>query len=131
VNSAALKAAHITDDTPDPPNARIGRDGQHHLSGILNEANAEELVHSVIPPLSLEERVIDLKAALERMTRLGITSLMDASVTPEIAETYQIMDKRGILGIRSNLCLHHSPTEDDDAQFERFVAERSQPEQII
>ena len=124
VNSVALQAAHITDQTPDPPNARLEHDSQGHLTGILHETNAQELVRSVIPPLSLDERVVDLKAALQVMSRLGVTSLMDAMVTPEIAETYQVMDKRGILAVRSNLCLLHSPTEDDEAQFKHFVAER-------
>ena len=125
VNSAALKAAHITDQTPDPPNARLERDSQGHLTGVLHETNAQELVRSVIPPLSVDDRVVDLKASLDLMSRLGVTSLMDAMVTPEIAETYQAMDKRGILHIRSTLCLRYSSDEDDNVQFKRFVDERS------
>ena len=125
VNSAALRAAHITEQTQDPPNGRLERDSEGHITGVLHETNAQALVTSVIPPLPVDERVVNLKASLDLMTSLGVTSLMDAMVTPEIAETYQVMEQRGLLNIRTTLCLLYNPDEDDETQIKRFVEQRA------
>jgi hypothetical protein len=39
-NSAALKAAGVTKDTPDPPGAYFGRDENGELDGVVHEINA-------------------------------------------------------------------------------------------
>src|SRR5581483_8567963 len=109
VNSAALRAAHITAATPDPPDARIERDSHGEPTGILHETNAQELVTKDMPPPSLDDRVADLQAALSVMTHLGITSIMDAMVTPQIAQTYQELQRRDMLDVRANLCLLFNP----------------------
>src|SRR5215469_16273243 len=48
-NSAALKLAHITAATPDPPAGTIDRDPQGRPTGVLKEA-AKDLVVNLIPP---------------------------------------------------------------------------------
>ena len=55
-NSAALRLAGITAQTPDPPGGVIVRDAQGNPTGALKDA-AKELVIKVIPPLSHEQRL--------------------------------------------------------------------------
>ena len=48
-NHRALELAGITDDTPDPPGARYGRDSDGRLNGLLIESNATDAVAAAIP----------------------------------------------------------------------------------
>jgi predicted amidohydrolase YtcJ len=73
-NSAALRLAGITAQTPDPPGGVIVRDAQGNPTGALKDA-AKELVIKVIPRLSHEQRLRAMRRALEYAASLGITSV--------------------------------------------------------
>ena len=73
-NSAALRLAGITAQTPDPPGGVIVRDAQGNPTGALKDA-AKALVIKVIPPLSHEQRLRAIRRALEYSASLGITSV--------------------------------------------------------
>jgi predicted amidohydrolase YtcJ len=73
-NSAALRLAGITAETPDPPGGVIVRDAQGNPTGALKDA-AKELVIKVIPRLSHEQRLRAMRRALEYAASLGITSV--------------------------------------------------------
>jgi predicted amidohydrolase YtcJ len=73
-NSAALRLAGITAQTPDPPGGVIVRDTQGNPTGALKDA-AKELVIKVIPRLSHEQRLRAMRRALEYAASLGITSV--------------------------------------------------------
>jgi predicted amidohydrolase YtcJ len=92
---------------------------------VLQEEAAMELVESLIPLPSPEERVANLSAALHEMTRLGFTAIEDAMATPEVAHAYQTLDQAGALELRADLCLPFAASEDDDAQVESFLAQRT------
>lgn len=77
-NSAALRAAGITDDTPDPEGGRIGRDEQGHADGLLFE-NACTLVRSQVPKMTKEELAEALLKSGRHLNRMGITAATDAS----------------------------------------------------
>lgn len=77
VNSAALAAAGIDDDTPDPHNGHIHRDVEGHATGYLNET-AAELVGRVIPPTSLQDMHRGLLEAQDVLWTLGITGWHEA-----------------------------------------------------
>lgn len=124
-NSAALAAAKLTRETPDPPNGRIERDSDGRPTGVLHEESAMALIEAIIPPPSPEQRAEDLARALQEMSRLGITALEDAKVTAEIASAYASLADRGALQQRTRLCLYFDPAEDDEAQIEYFLAQRS------
>ncbi len=49
-NSAALAAAHITRDTPDPPGGKIDRDAAGEPTGIVREDPAMSLIFKIVPP---------------------------------------------------------------------------------
>jgi predicted amidohydrolase YtcJ len=78
-NSAALAAADISAETPDPAGAKIDRDASGNPTGILREAGANALVFSKIPPPSLEERRQALTVAIADILSNGVTSIQDNS----------------------------------------------------
>lgn len=63
VNTVALGLAHIDANTPDPVGGQIDRDANGKPTGFLKDA-AQGLVDSIIPPLSLTEKVALAKQAL-------------------------------------------------------------------
>lgn len=76
-NSAALKAAGITRDTPQPEHGLIEHNANGELNGIIRERF--DLVSSHIPPLAWEEIRGSYVAKLKGLLELGITSLMEAT----------------------------------------------------
>ncbi len=73
-NSAALRLAGITAQTPDPPGGVIVRDVQGNPTGALKDA-AKDLVIKVIPPLPHDQRLRAMRRALEYAASLGVTSV--------------------------------------------------------
>jgi predicted amidohydrolase YtcJ len=78
-NSAALAAAGITANTPDPSGAKIDHDASGEPTGILRESGAYGLVNSKIPPPSLEQRRQALIVAIADILSNGVTSVQDNS----------------------------------------------------
>jgi predicted amidohydrolase YtcJ len=78
-NSAALVAAGLGSDTPDPPGGKFDHDAIGALTGIVREAPAMALLHKVIPPPSLEDRRRALTIAIADATSHGVTSVQDLS----------------------------------------------------
>lgn len=104
VNSRALALAGITAETPDPAGGAIGRDREGQPNGILSET-AIELVRSVIPPLTNQQRLDALRAALAECLSYGITSIHvptagDPSSGPEVWRDLQTLRARGELRVR-------------------------------
>jgi predicted amidohydrolase YtcJ len=74
VNSAALRLAGVSGDTPDPPGGQILREASGEPSGILTE-KAQGLVWRCVPdpgPQAMEEAA---RAALADAARLGVTAI--------------------------------------------------------
>ncbi len=82
VNSRALERAGVDRDTPQPVGGGIEKDAAGEPTGILREFAAENLVMSVIPPLSRARKKQAVDAALEEMSALGITSITDPALGP-------------------------------------------------
>ena len=103
VNSAALKAAGITRETPDPDGATIGRDEEGNPNGYLYENAAMDLVQRVIPPLSASQRIESIEAVGQYLNSLGITSAIDANLRFEEMRSFQEAQEEGKLTFRANL----------------------------
>jgi predicted amidohydrolase YtcJ len=99
VNSAALAAAGITKDTPDPHNGVIERDAQGEPSGTLRES-AQGLVESVVPSPTEAERIAGALTGLAVANGFGITSIADAAVDAETLATWRALEKDGRLTAR-------------------------------
>ena len=78
-NTAAMKQAGITRDTPDPPGGRIERDAQGDPTGVFVDA-ASALVAAAVPETTEEERAAALDTALAAMARVGLTGVGDAGI---------------------------------------------------
>jgi len=78
-NSAALKLAGVTRDTPNPPGGEIERDAAGEPTGILKEGAAMELLVKSIPPLSRAQRRKGIELALADLAKNGVTSIQDNS----------------------------------------------------
>jgi predicted amidohydrolase YtcJ len=75
-NSAALKAARITSQTPDPMGGEFVRDLNGAMTGVLLE-KAHEVVTSRAPAPTRDEMVAAIIRAGESMARFGITTATD------------------------------------------------------
>jgi predicted amidohydrolase YtcJ len=86
-NSAALAAAGITRATPDPPGGEIARDKAGEPTGLLFERALSAV--EVASRAGWEARFVEVaRAATLRYAALGITSIQDAAVSPDVARRY-------------------------------------------
>jgi hypothetical protein len=98
VNSAALRIAGISAETPDPPGGRVGRDASGHPTGILFET-AMRLAADMIPTLTPEQIAMQMKPAIERAHRGGLTGIHDFDDASAF-QAFQILKERGELTLR-------------------------------
>lgn len=107
VNAAALKAAGITRDTPNPPGGDIMKDAAGNPLGLLNEG-AQGLAWDAMTrdlaqrtPAEREavaQRAIDLAA--EESISKGITNFQDAGSSAEVIERLKRRAQAGTLPLR-------------------------------
>ena len=99
LNSAALAAAGISRDVPDPSGGRIVRDAAGEPTGLLLE-RAIELVtpHLPEPPPDLLDAAL-LEAQAEAH-RLGVTGIHDVE-SWMVLESFQRLESTGKLRLRS------------------------------
>jgi predicted amidohydrolase YtcJ len=98
-NSAVLKLAGITRQTPDPPGGTIVRDKQGEPTGVLKDA-AMSAVYRVMPAAGRDEIAEALRAAMRYAGQNGVTSVQDMSAGPEILRVYQSLLASGQLTVR-------------------------------
>ena len=76
VNTAVMKIANITAQTPDPQNGQIQRDADGNATGILLET-AMELASKAIPETTLEMAVDAIEKAQPILWKMGLTGVHD------------------------------------------------------
>lgn len=103
-NSAAMAAAGITADTPDPAGGQIIRDAQGRPTGTFVD-NAMSLISSSIPSLTVEEQAYALRRAMEELAAQGLTSVHDAGISSTTVDAYKRLLEDGPLPIRVNAML--------------------------
>lgn len=97
-NTAALTAAGISQETPDPPGGVLQRDPTGRLTGILLE-DAVKLIESVIPHPSQDEIAEGIASAQKSLWQMGITSVHDFDRVPCL-EALKILEKNDQLKLR-------------------------------
>ncbi len=104
LNSAALAAAGISRDTPDPFGGRIARDANGDPTGLLLE-RAVELVTPYLPEPSAPSLDTALREAQAEAHRLGLTGIHEVESTA-VLEAFRRLDAAGELRLR---VLFHPP----------------------
>jgi predicted amidohydrolase YtcJ len=97
-NSLALQRAGITDGTPAPAGGELVRDASGRLTGLLR-GTAVDLVRRSIPPLSLDERLVQTRAVLREAREGGVTTIQDLTSAAQL-RAYQMLLARGELTVR-------------------------------
>jgi predicted amidohydrolase YtcJ len=99
LNAAALRAAGIGKDTPDPPGGKILRDAAGEPTGVLVD-RAMDLVESKMPsaPPAVRTRRILRAAALA--ASLGLTGVHEMGIDDDTVAAYRALAHDGKLPIR-------------------------------
>jgi predicted amidohydrolase YtcJ len=105
VNTRGLVLLGVTAETPDVPGGKIARDATGAPTGSFADSSAV-FVSEKIPAPSLEERAALTAAELKRMSAFGITSLMDAFVTPAEEEVWRKLYETGRLSMRVRMAIY-------------------------
>ncbi|MGC2193854.1 MAG: amidohydrolase family protein, partial [Terriglobales bacterium] len=98
-NSAALQAAGINAQTPDPAGGNIVRDAKGNPTGALKDA-AQDMLYKVVPPLSHDQRLHAVKRALAYAASLGVTSVQHMNPDNADIAVYAELLERGELTTR-------------------------------
>jgi len=119
LNSAALKAAGITRDTPNPQGGAVVKDAAgeptgllRNVGGMLSRFHAEA---AAVPPPDYLERVH------QQYIATGITSVIERGATLDGYRAYEALQRAGRLKVRSTVTIR-IPRANDAAEVERFVS---------
>jgi predicted amidohydrolase YtcJ len=106
-NDAALAAAFIDDETPDPPGGTIVRGPDGEATGLLRET-AQRLVAKAVEDyrsrMTLEQREAlareQVRLAGEEALKYGVTSFHDAGTSFETIDLYRELEAENALPVR-------------------------------
>ena len=100
VNAAALTAAGISRETPDPPGGIIARDRHGDATGLLIDT-AQRLVHAVLPPPSEERFDQAVRDAIAECLAKGLTGIHEMGVDRWGLASYRRLVERGQFPFRN------------------------------
>ena len=95
VNSAALKLAGITRDTPDPKGGILVRDAAGDLTGFLVEGPAMNLVRRLLPAMPRAKLTEGLARFSTVLAGLGVTATTEPGATPDEIGAYMDLWRMG------------------------------------
>ncbi len=98
-NQMAMRQAGLDRQTQDPPGGKIIRDADGWPTGTLID-EARLLVAAVIPPVSNQQLMGQIKAGMQDANRWGLTGIHDAGVGADTVEFYEELAAQGQLTLR-------------------------------
>src|SRR5437879_2368240 len=104
LNTAALKAAKIDENTPDPRGGRIERDASGKPTGIVRDAGGVAFVAAKVPLPDKEKWIENTRKLVADLNAMGLTAWLDAgdrSMSAEHYEPYKYLAERGELNARA------------------------------
>lgn len=104
LNSAALQAADITAQTPDPPGGAIVRQADGTPTGLLR--NVGRLLARFRPPPSVATPIDQVETLHRAYLATGITSVVERGGTIEGYRLYERLKSEGRLRVRATVTLH-------------------------
>ena len=129
-NSAALDAAGITDDTPNPDGGKIVRDENGRANGLLIDT-ARGAVRGIAAGArqspSEEQRQQAVRDVQKWFNSFGITSIKELHGGKSSLDTYKAIDDAGELTVRVSQHLTFRPqTPEQEEEFYAFLETRDQ-----
>lgn len=100
VNTAALRLAGITEDTPDPDQGSFGRDpSSGRLTGIMIEAAAGLIERTIVASGHYTEDMDRAAVAhsIATLNQHGVTAFLDAAAMQPVLAALKGLDDRGLL----------------------------------
>jgi predicted amidohydrolase YtcJ len=113
-NTAALKLAGVTRDTPDPPGGTIDRGPDGEPTGVLKE-RASGLVSRLIPDYTTQQLHDAVAKVAARASGECLTGLKDPGIGQAQWDNYHVLRNEGKLPLRI-AALWRTPRELDDAK---------------
>jgi len=110
LNTAALRAAKITRDTPDPTGGKtkIVKDAQGEPTGVLENPGGLTSKFRQSKPVSDEAFLAALKAVHRAYNRIGITSVIERNSNVEGYRTYEKLKAAGELAVRATVTIGYT-----------------------
>jgi predicted amidohydrolase YtcJ len=102
-NSRALKLAHISSATPDPPAGTIDRDADGNPTGVLKEQSATDSVVRLIPPFTLEQMRQGILYIQQVLHSEGMTAVKDPAIEQIHWDAYKSLLDEGKL--KERICV--------------------------
>ena len=99
-NSATLRAAGVTADTPDPAGGKFGHLPDGSLSGVL-ESGAVYQVAAFAPKAGHAELAAALGTGSAAYAALGVGTIREAMIMPDELLAYQDAWEQGLLNVRA------------------------------
>jgi predicted amidohydrolase YtcJ len=112
LNSAGLRAAGLDDDSTDPQDGALGRDGEGRLNGVVYEQALFDIAYpalarrpTAVPASSLDQRLRSLDRVQQMFHAVGLTSACDALCGPEDVRLLMAARAAGSLTLRTGMLL--------------------------
>lgn len=105
VNTAGLKAAGITRDTPHPAGGKIVKDAAGEPTGVLEDPKG--LISKHLPARDVSETAFldELERLLHRYNQIGITSIGERNSNAEGVRAYEKLKQQNRLPVRANVTI--------------------------
>jgi hypothetical protein len=97
-NGLALQLAGVTDTTPNPAGGEFVRDASGRLTGLLR-GSAAQAVRRAVAPVSVEQRLAQVRAVLKEAREGGVTTIQDLTSAAQL-RAYQELKDAGELTVR-------------------------------
>jgi len=107
-NTAAMRLAGITRETPDPPAGVIVRDADGNATGAFKE-EAQSLIDRIVPQPSEADDRVSIRRALAGLHASGITAAQDAWLVPAELAAWQRVHADEELDLRFRAALIMEP----------------------
>jgi len=124
LNTAALKAAGVQENTPNPPGGTFEKDASGRLTGVIRGAGGVAFVAAKVPKLQEEARLANTRALVAYLNSMGITAWGDAGGRGMGAahyEPYRRLAERGELNARVFWTIIRQPGTPEQA--DKVIAE--------
>ena len=108
-NSAALRAAGIDRETPDPSadvlySGSFERDENGEPTGLFRD-RAKEMITNHIPELTEDERVAAVEAACRAYNAVGLTGVAEPGLYPQEIRAFDRARREGKLTVRTDMLM--------------------------